>query len=122
MTRVLYVEDEMINALVMKKFLDKEFDIHLASNASACREEIQSATPDIILMDINLGTSSSDGVDLFKEIRGNPSTAHIPVFAVTAFAMPGDRERYLEIGFDDYISKPISRTLIIDRIRAITNS
>ena len=117
MKSVLYVEDEAINALVMKKFLEKEFDIKLANNATSCREMLKMDLPDIILMDINLGTSSSDGIDLFHEIRNNPVTSHIPVFAVTAFAMPGDRDRYLEYGFDDYFSKPISRNLIIDRIR-----
>lgn len=120
MKRVLYVEDEMINALVMKKFLEKEFEVILAANPAACREYMAENRPDIILMDINLGTSSSDGIDLFREIRGQISTSNIPVFAVTAFAMPGDRDRYLEIGFDDYFSKPINRNQIIERIRGAT--
>lgn len=119
MKRVLYVEDEMINALVMKKFLEKEFDVVLASSPAACREQLANNVPDIILMDINLGTSSSDGVDLFREIRVKPETSHIPIFAVTAFAMPGDRDRYMASGFDDYFSKPINRTQIIERIRQV---
>jgi two-component system cell cycle response regulator DivK len=119
MLRVLYIEDEMINALVMKKFLEKEFDIQLANNADACRKSLSESLPNVILMDINLGNSSVDGVELFREIRNNPHTAHIPVFAVTAFAMPGDRDRYLQIGFNDYFSKPINRSQIQERIRSI---
>jgi two-component system, cell cycle response regulator DivK len=122
MIRVLYVEDEMINSLVMRKFLEKDFDIQLASNADTCRKSISESLPDVILMDINLGTSSSDGIELFKEIQSNPLTSHIPVFAVTAFAMPGDRDHYIGIGFTDYFSKPISRTQIIDRIRSLAGS
>jgi two-component system cell cycle response regulator DivK len=122
MKRILYVEDEVINALVMQKFLEKEFEIVLATNAETCREAIAKGLPDVILMDINLGTSSSDGIDLFREIRGKSETAHIPMFAVTAFAMPGDRDRYIDIGFDDYFSKPISRSLILDRIREVLGS
>lgn len=120
MKRVLYVEDEMINALVMKKFLEKEFEVTLAASPAACRDFLSDNRPDIILMDINLGTSSSDGIDLFREIRTTKETQDIPVFAVTAFAMPGDRDRYLEIGFDEYFSKPINRNQILERIRQVT--
>jgi len=121
MMRVLYVEDEVINALVMKKFLEKEFDIQLASNADSCRKSISESRPNVILMDINLGNSSIDGIELFREIRNNPLTAHIPVLAVTAFAMPGDRDRYMQIGFNDYFSKPINRNQILERIRSLVS-
>jgi len=121
MLRVLYIEDEMINALVMQKFLEKEFDIQLANSADACRKSISEMLPHAILMDINLGTNSIDGVELFRELRSNQHTAHIPIFAVTAFAMPGDRDRYLQIGFNDYFSKPINRNQILERIRSLIN-
>jgi two-component system, cell cycle response regulator DivK len=119
MIRVLYVEDEMINALVMKKFLEKEFDIQLASNAIECRKSLSESLPHVVLMDINLGNNSIDGIELFREIRNDPTMSHIPIFAVTAFAMPGDRERYLDIGFTDYFSKPVNRSQILERIRSI---
>lgn len=121
MKRVLYVEDEMINALVMRKFLEKDFEVVLAASPAACREYLAHTIPDVILMDINLGTSSSDGIDLFQEVRAQANLSHIPIFAVTAFAMPGDRERYMEIGFDDYFSKPVNRNQILERIRQVTS-
>lgn len=117
MWKVLYVEDDAINALIMRKFLDKHFDIFIAENADACQKLLSEKGADLILMDINLGNSSISGTELLHQIRLDNRYERIPVFAVTAFAMPNDRQRYLESGFDDYFSKPINRDQIIKRIQ-----
>jgi len=117
MWKVLYVEDDAINALVMRKFLDKHFDVYIAEHAESCMKVLSDVQIDLILMDINLGNSSITGTELLQLIRLDYRFDHIPIFAVTAFAMPNDRERYVESGFDDYFSKPINRDQIIKRIQ-----
>src|SRR5690606_23431214 len=117
MWKVLYVEDDTINALVMRKFLDKHFDVFIAENAENCMKLLGELPIDLILMDINLGNASITGSELLQQIRLDQQYDQIPIFAVTAFAMPNDRERYLKLGFDDYFSKPINRDQIIKRIQ-----
>jgi len=71
--------------------------------------------PDVILMDIRL--PDMDGTDALHRLREQERTAHIPVVALTSFAMKGDRERFLEAGFDGYLVKPISVTEFPDQVR-----
>ncbi len=117
MMRILYVEDDAINALVMRKFLDREFDFDIAQDGVDCLNMARERRYDLILMDINLGTDKMDGVETLVHLRTDPAYRSTPVFAVTAFAMPGDRARYLEAGFDDYFAKPVNRQQILERIR-----
>src|SRR5688572_3922487 len=67
--------------------------------------------PDIVILDISL--RDMDGIDVLKALRSEPSTSRIPVIALTAHAMAGDREKFLAAGFDDYISKPIMDVEIV---------
>ncbi len=67
---------------------------------------LQKERPDLILMDIQL--PGKDGITVTREIKGNAATRDIPVFALTSYAMKGDRERMMEAGFDSYMSKPIN--------------
>ena len=72
--------------------------------------------PDVILMDIRL--PDMEGTTAFRNLRNEPRTARIPVVAVTSFAMKGDRERFLEEGFDGYLEKPISVLEFPDQVRS----
>ena len=63
--------------------------------------------PDVILMDIQLRGDGEDGLSVLAKLRSDPDTAHIPVVAITAFAMKGDEERFIAHGFSGYVSKPI---------------
>ncbi|MDX1555830.1 MAG: response regulator, partial [Xanthomonadales bacterium] len=70
--------------------------------------------PDLILMDINL--PGRDGYELTREIKANPDTANIPVIALTAHAMSGDRERCIEAGCDDYDTKPVNLASLMEKM------
>jgi two-component system, cell cycle response regulator DivK len=72
--------------------------------------------PDVILMDIRL--PDMEGTTAFRNLRNEPRTARIPVVAVTSFAMKGDRERFLEEGFDGYLEKPISVREFPEQVRS----
>jgi two-component system cell cycle response regulator DivK len=72
--------------------------------------------PALVLLDVAL--PDMDGIETLKALRANPRTATMPVIAVTAFAMKGDRERLLEAGFDGYVSKPIDVATFVDDVTA----
>jgi len=107
---VLYVEDNPANLLLVTRLLARRSDIRLLSarDGRSGVEMAQASRPDVILMDINLPGIS--GVMALGILAADPSTAHIPVIAVSANAMPRDIEKGLEAGFFRYIAKPIKVT------------
>jgi CheY-like chemotaxis protein len=81
------------------------YQVFLASNGSVAIDMTIAQKPDIILMDIQM--PEMDGLTAIQLIRVNPEVKHIPIIALTAFAMPGDREKCLEAGANEYLSKPV---------------
>lgn len=116
-TRLLCVEDDSINAFIMEKLLAKDYDLVCVKDFESCLNELENGDYDVILMDINLGRGQMDGTDLLKTIRENERISNIPVFAITSYALPGDREKFLEMGFNHYFSKPIDRNELIGIIQ-----
>ena len=115
--RVLIVEDDPINLLVAKKLLEKHFEITSATNGYQALEVIEKFDFDVILMDINLGDDALDGTEVMLKIKANPNKNFIKIYAVTSYALPEDRDRFLNFGFDYYFPKPINKDLIIEKIR-----
>lgn len=103
---LLVIENEKLNAELLRRRLQKRGYIVIEENnglkAKALLEEIQ---PQLILTDLSL--NGINGWKLASELKANPKTASIPIIAVTAHAMPGDRARALAAGCDEYITKPI---------------
>jgi two-component system, cell cycle response regulator DivK len=116
MRRILYVEDDAINALVMQKLLKSEFDVIHSLDGETCLEMLEKVKFDLILMDINLGKGKMNGVETMHAIRANPRTKDIKVITVTSYALPEDRERFLREGFDAYLAKPVDRELLLKTI------
>lgn len=113
---ILYVEDDEINGFVLQAMLRDHYAVTVVvSPAQALSAVAETAYP-LILMDINLGEDEIDGVELARRIRALPAYADIPIFAVTAFAMPGDEERFLAHGFDRYFAKPVQKADILQGI------
>jgi PAS domain S-box-containing protein len=104
---LLYVEDNPANLALVEQIVARRPDLRLltAVNGSSGIEMARNSVPDVILMDINL--PGMDGFEVLKVLRSGPATAHIPVVALSANAMPGDVERGLQAGFFRYITKPI---------------
>jgi two-component system cell cycle response regulator len=111
---VLIVEDNPANQLLVSAVLEREgYRIELAASAVGARAVLDRSLPDLILMDVQL--PGVDGLTFTRELKADPATAGIPVVALTALAMSGDRERALEAGCAGYISKPINtRTFAAD--------
>jgi two-component system cell cycle response regulator DivK len=104
--RILVVEDDANSQKLVCAVLELNgFEVVRASTADAAVTAALEHQPELVLMDIQLPGDS--GVSAMERIRQNPTTSHIPVVATTAFAMKGDRERFLSAGFAGYLSKPI---------------
>lgn len=117
--KVLIIEDDAINAFVLQKFIEKKYIAVLAKNGQEALQILQQETFSVILMDINLGDENLDGVQLLQKIRTIPTQASTTVFAVTSFAMRGDKETFLKAGFDQYFSKPIEHSVIMRAIEEV---
>lgn len=103
---ILYVEDNQDNRTLVRRVLQAEgYTVLEASDAADALLVINSSTPDLILMDINM--PDMDGYTLTTHIKSMPGMENIPIIAITANVMRGDREKTIEAGCDGYIQKPI---------------
>lgn len=115
MHTILLVEDNEMNRDMLSRRLKRSgFEVMLAVDGEECMASLKSVLPDLILMDINL--PGRDGYELTREIKGSPDTAHIPVIALTAHAMSGDREKCIEAGCDDYDTKPVDLSSLLEKM------
>ncbi len=105
-TTILYVEDNVDNRTLVRRILMAEgFRLIEAPDAGQALKFLESQTPDLILMDINM--PDIDGYTLTSRLKALPGLQNVPIIAMTANALKGDRERSLEAGCDGYIQKPI---------------
>ncbi|MAS35315.1 MAG: two-component system response regulator [Anaerolineaceae bacterium] len=117
MAKVLYIDDNNDNRMLVQRVLlasDYEFEFLEADNAHAGIEMATSSVPDIILMDISM--PDMDGLTATAKIRDLPQLSHVPIVALTANAMQGDKERTLDAGCDGYIRKPVDVDKLPDEI------
>lgn len=106
MTKILYVEDNEDNIYVLTRRLGRKgYDVIVATDGAKGVEMARSEGPALILMDLNMPVM--DGWEAARRLKAAPETQAIPVIALSAFAMESDRERALEAGCDDFLSKPI---------------
>ena len=118
---ILVVEDNEQNLELVQYLLeDAGLKVIAAPDAETAREQLTREVPDLILMDMQL--PGTDGLTLVEEIRAKEHLARIPIIALTAHAMRGDRERFLAGGCDGYIAKPIDATSFVDQVRSIGES
>lgn len=116
MPRILYIEDNPHNLRLVRKMLGLQH--YEVLEAMSGMDGIQMAVdeqPDLILLDINL--PDLDGVEVCQRIRAIEAIAWVPIIALTANVMHGDRERFLEAGMDGYLPKPITRHELLNTVR-----
>jgi len=112
---ILYVEDNLDNRNLIRRVLNAEgYAVLEASSAAQAMEQLEAGGTDLILMDINM--PDMDGYTLTAKIKSVPAFADIPIIAVTANVMRGDREKSLEAGCDGYIQKPIDIDTLAQQI------
>jgi len=116
--KILYVEDNEDNVYVVKSRLTRAgFTILIAADGEQGVAMASTEQPDLILMDLSLPVL--DGWEATRRIKAAPETKHIPVVALTAHAMAGDREKALAAGCDDFDTKPIELPRLLQKIRAL---
>ena len=112
---ILYVEDNADNRLLVRRILTAEnYKLLEATDAVQAINLLETTTPDLILMDINM--PDMDGYTLTTRIRSMPGLVRIPILALTANVMRGDKEKTLEAGCDGYIQKPLDVDQLIREI------
>jgi CheY-like chemotaxis protein len=115
--KILLVEDnEMNRDMLSRRLVRKGYEVVIAVDGQEGVNMATSETPDIILMDMSLPII--DGWEATRQIKANPAVAEIPVIALTAHAMAGDREQALGAGCDDYDTKPIELPRLLEKIAA----
>lgn len=107
--KILYVEDNPMSAEIVRRLLTRSgYEVLEAADGYAAIELTLNERPDLILMDIQI--PGMTGTEAAARIKAYPELAHIPIIALTANNEHGDRDRYLHSGFDEYLSKPVSKT------------
>jgi two-component system, cell cycle response regulator DivK len=118
MFRILLVEDnEMNRDMLMRRLQCRGYNVLVAVDGKEGIKMAASETPDLILMDISL--PEIDGLEATRQIKANLATQSIPIIALTAHAMLGDRDRCLAAGCNDYDTKPIELSRLIEKITAL---
>jgi two-component system cell cycle response regulator DivK len=120
MKRIAVIEDNPDNRLLLRAILEERYEITDYESGFEALTRLPAQPPDLVLLDISL--PAMDGTEVLKKIRAEPALSRLPVIALTAHAMSGDREKYLSLGFDNYVAKPIvDETILLDAIEAALN-
>jgi len=120
MPKILLVEDnEMNRDMLSRRLLRKGYEVVMATDGAQAVAMAQSEAPELILMDMSLPVF--DGWEATRRIKAAPETKTIPVIALTAHAMAGDREKSLEAGCDDYDTKPIELERLLGKMETLLN-
>jgi CheY-like chemotaxis protein len=115
---LLLAEDAEINIMSIGDYLESiGYHMVYAMNGREAIDQARKYSPDLILMDVQMPVM--DGLEATRRLRADPRFAHVPIIALTAMAMPGDRDRCLEAGTTDYVSKPISVKELAELIRKL---
>ena len=118
MPKILLVEDnEMNRDMLSRRLVRKGYQVVVALDGAEGVDMARSETPDLILMDMSLPVMT--GWDATRNLKGNPDTVSIPVIALTAHAMSTDRDQALQAGCDDFDTKPIELTRLLEKIETL---
>lgn len=121
MAKILVVEDTENNRIIIERRLArKDHEVHMCGDAEQGIVAAKELAPDIILMDV--GLPGMDGWTAAGQLKADPATAGIPIIALTAHAMAGDREKAIAAGCDDYETKPIDFKALFGKIDALTGA
>ncbi len=114
---VLMVEDDYINIFMMQRLFESIFNITYAKNSSEALVFLNQNVYDLVLMDINLGEEGVSGVEILKQMKTDNRHTSTKVFAVTGYVKEGDREKYINLGFDEHFPKPLAKDMLIQAIQ-----
>jgi len=116
--KILFVDDDETSLILVRLFLKNICPVDFARNGNEAIQKASGNDYDVVLMDINLGRGM-DGITVAQEIKKLEKYKNIPIVAITAFAMKGDKEEFLQSGFTHYLSKPFIKQTFLDLIKEI---
>jgi CheY-like chemotaxis protein len=118
MTKILIAEDNAVNRELLRELLEaRGYEVLEACDGQEALQMIEQTQPDILLLDI--GMPVLDGFGVIRKIRENPCLARMPVVAITAYAMQGDREKIMQSGFNGYLSKPVDARSLAEELKRL---
>lgn len=117
--KILLIEDNLDTQLIFRIYLRDLYYLEVADTAEMGIKLLRENNYDLLILDINL-PGKMDGTAVLNELRNEMNKKDFPVLVVTAYAMDGDKEKYLEQGASDYLTKPVMKEDFMDRIRNIT--
>ena len=118
MKKIAVVEDNPDNRLLVQVILEPLYEVVEYENGFAALEGLPKEKPDLVLLDISL--PEMDGAEVLRRIRADAQLRTLPVIAITAHAMSGDREKFIRAGFNDYVTKPIvDENVLLDAIQRL---
>lgn len=118
MAKILLVEDNEMNRDMLSRRLERRgYEVVIALDGESGVEMAQTHVPDLVLMDMSLPVL--DGWEATRRLKVDPATKHIPIVALTAHAMSGDREKAIEAGCDDYDTKPVELARLLGKIEGL---
>ena len=121
MPKILIVEENPKNReMLSRRLIKRGYEIVMAEDGQEGIDMTTSEMPDLILLDMSLPVV--DGWEVAKHLKGGGATKHIPIIALTAHAMAGDREKTIEAGCDEYETKPIRLPVLLEKMEALLNS
>jgi two-component system cell cycle response regulator DivK len=121
MKKILIAEDNPVNRELLHELLEaRGYEVEEAENGQEALQMIAQSRPDALLLDLNMPVL--DGFSTVRKIREDAVISSLPVLAVTAYAMRGDREKTLQAGFDGYLSKPINPAALDAELERIWNN
>jgi CheY-like chemotaxis protein len=121
MPRILLVEDNDMNRdMLSRRLIRSGYEVSIAVDGQQGADMALSERPDLILMDMSLPVI--DGWEATRRIKANDATRRIPIIALTAHAMAGDREKAMEVGCEDYDTKPVEMSRLLGKIAGLLES
>jgi two-component system, OmpR family, alkaline phosphatase synthesis response regulator PhoP len=121
MARVLVADDNPQNADLLAEYLQaSEYEVAIASDGEETLSLVKSFKPDVLLLDIMMPRLS--GFEVCKRLKSDSASKNLPILMITALDQPSDVERAVDAGTDDFLTKPIHQTELINRVRALMTS
>ena len=114
--KVLIIEDNIETQLIFKVYLRDKYNVEVVDNGEKGIEFLSSKPYDILLLDINL-PGKLNGEDVLKETRNALNLKNFPIIVITAYALKGDKERFLSLGANNYLSKPVEKLVLLEEIQ-----
>lgn len=112
---ILAVEDDATSQSLLRFYLQNSYKLHFADSVDSAREILDRQPVDLILLDLSLA-GDEDGLDLVRSLRPQERWKNLPILAVTAHAFTSDRDNCLEAGCTDFLSKPVGRHRLLEKI------